>query len=143
MSTVLDLVLGALRTRLAAVSTLPTLRYYQNVVADAPSNMDAWCSDAVQLGTQTPMTLAPQGTSQWWQWKGGLYQVTLHYPNKAGMHAALAVADLVASAFHGSSLSTSGGTRIEIVSVRVAPAAQEATGASVPIQIGFQFTQFS
>jgi hypothetical protein len=143
MSTLLDTVLGALRTRLLTVSTLPALRFYQGLVAQPPSNLDAWCADSIQLGSKVPMTLAPAGVSQWWAWTGGLYQVTLHYPNNAGMHVALSVADLVATAFHGSSLTTSGGTRIEIVSVRVAPAAEEPTGVSVPIQIGFRFTQYT
>ena len=139
-----DAVLTALRTRLLTVATLPTLRFWENIIASpTPSNKDAYTQDAVQLGTKTPISLPTDAAGRrWWRWNGGLYRVTLHYPANTHLHAPLTVADAVAVAFHGSSLAAATGERITVESVRVAPAVGDATGTSVPVEIRFRFDQF-
>jgi hypothetical protein len=139
-----DGVLTALRTRLLTVGTLPTLRFWENIIASpSATNKDAFTQDAVQLGTKTPISLATNSTGKrWWRWNGGLYRVTLHYPANTHLHAPLAVADAVAVAFHGSSLASATGEKITIETVRVAPAVGDATGTSVPVEIRFRFDQF-
>lgn len=142
--TIADQVLTALRTRLATIATLPTLRYWQNIVpSSAATNRDAYTQDALQLGTKAPLTLATDASGRrWWRWTGGLYRVSLHYPAQTHMHVPLAVADAVAMAFHGASLLTSGGTPVVVESVRVPPGVGDDTGVTVPVEIRFRFDQF-
>lgn len=143
MANALDNVLATLRTRLLSIGTLPALRYHENILDAPPTNADAWVSDVIQLGTKTPMTLAAVGSSQWWQWDGGMYKITLHYPPNTTMHVPLSLAGIVTAAFDSSSMLTSDGEPVRVLSTRIAAGVSDAAGVSVPIEIRFQFEQYS
>lgn len=128
-----DALLQALRTVLLTVSTLPTVRLWQNQRGD-PSPTTEHVEDEVVVWDTAPREVGPSA----WGRSRIVYRIKLRVPKGTDAHVLLAKMVAIADAFRAATMSISS-QPVEVLDIRTGPILPEPQWLYAPINVTLTF----